>query len=129
MAYLHCHSCDWSQDDFWSWRYNPLTKTWRDIKWNWKPVWRSMDKWYLDDIKEYLGISYLYRKKESPCTRPIRAPTTFEYQVFSWYWFIIQIVMEFRNILRMRWWTWKSWQRNKNTAVCPGCGNRNFDID
>ena len=22
--YLHCHACDWSQDDFWSESYNPI---------------------------------------------------------------------------------------------------------
>ena len=25
MSYLHCHSCDFSQDDFWSEGYNPIT--------------------------------------------------------------------------------------------------------
>ena len=25
MAYLHCHACNWSQDDFWSKTYNPVT--------------------------------------------------------------------------------------------------------
>ena len=24
MAYLHCHSCRWQQDDFWDKSYNPL---------------------------------------------------------------------------------------------------------
>ena len=24
MAYLHCHDCDWQQDDFWSAQYNPI---------------------------------------------------------------------------------------------------------
>ena len=27
MAYLHCHGCDWQQDDFWSLDgYNPLAE-------------------------------------------------------------------------------------------------------
>ncbi len=25
MAYLHCHNCDFSQDDFWHEGYNPVT--------------------------------------------------------------------------------------------------------
>ena len=25
MAYLHCHRCFWSQDDFWDENYNPIT--------------------------------------------------------------------------------------------------------
>ena len=24
MAYLHCHSCEWQQDDFWNNVYNPI---------------------------------------------------------------------------------------------------------
>ena|SRR5579885_407912 len=24
MTYLHCHKCDWQQDDYWSKSYNPL---------------------------------------------------------------------------------------------------------
>lgn len=24
MAYLHCHACGWSQDDFWDEKHNPL---------------------------------------------------------------------------------------------------------
>lgn len=25
MAYLHCHHCHWSQDDFWGEFYNPIS--------------------------------------------------------------------------------------------------------
>ncbi|MFW5895531.1 MAG: hypothetical protein ACOCT9_02185 [archaeon] len=25
MAFLHCHNCGWSQDDFWDEDYNPLS--------------------------------------------------------------------------------------------------------
>ena len=39
--YLHCHSCDWEQDDFWTRDYNPLTKIWSNIQWLAKP--RMMD--------------------------------------------------------------------------------------
>ena len=24
MPYVHCHNCDWSQDDFWDESFNPL---------------------------------------------------------------------------------------------------------
>lgn len=24
MAYVHCHNCDWQQDDFWDVSFNPL---------------------------------------------------------------------------------------------------------
>lgn len=35
--YVHCHSCPWSQDDFWSKRYNPVTVLWGELKWLWFP--------------------------------------------------------------------------------------------
>lgn len=25
MAYIHCHKCGWSQDDYWTESYNPIT--------------------------------------------------------------------------------------------------------
>jgi hypothetical protein len=35
--YVHCHSCTFSQDDFWTWSYNPFTVLVSDIKWLWFP--------------------------------------------------------------------------------------------
>ncbi len=35
--YVHCHSCSWSQDDFWSKSYNPATQLWQDIQLFWVP--------------------------------------------------------------------------------------------
>lgn len=37
MAYIHCHNCDYSQDDFWSWRYNPIRRLLGEIRWLWIP--------------------------------------------------------------------------------------------
>lgn len=31
MAYLHCHNCHWSQDDFWDKDYNPFTWTGKNM--------------------------------------------------------------------------------------------------
>jgi len=27
--YLHCHSCNWSQDDFWEWKWKGLLSFWK----------------------------------------------------------------------------------------------------
>ena len=35
--YIHCHSCPWEQDDFWTSSYNPFTVLMSDIKWLWFP--------------------------------------------------------------------------------------------
>jgi len=102
MAYLHCHTsgCHWAQDDFWNRKYNPLTKVWTDICWLWKPR-------MLKHTQEPYGRS----------------------RIFSWHALALEVAREVRNVYRMKWWTWESWKRNKNTAACPKCGQRNWDID
>lgn len=133
MAYLHCHSCGWSQDDFWTffkvyrWRkswwkrfsfgYNPITKFIDDVKWLWKPKWIRMDKWLVDDLKVYTGVSVKTRVRNS------------KFQVFSWSLLKLELVKEWKIFRNQKWWTYKSWLRNKDIAMCPKCGKRNFDID
>ena len=34
-----------------------------------------------------------------------------------------------KSIREMKWITWKQWQKDRNNAICPNCGKRNFDID
>jgi hypothetical protein len=102
MAYLHCHTkgCRWSQDDFWDKRYNPLTKLWSDIRWLVRPRIMTFGE-------EAYGRT----------------------RIFSWHVLILEIAKEIRNVRRMKWWTLESWKRAKDTAVCPKCGLRNWDID
>ena len=118
MAYLHCHSCDWSQDDFWSMRYNIFTKIWSDIKWLIRPRALELDQWIINDITEYVNFKVSVWG-ERPCVA----------KVFSWSWLLVEIVKDIKNAWNMKWKTWKSWKRDRETAVCPQCGNRNFDID
>lgn len=119
MAYLHCHSCEWSQDDFWSLRYNPITKMWSDIKWLFIPRIIELDEWVVRDSVEYTGIP-VYKLRDDQL-QPRR--------IFSWNWFILEAVREWKISRKMKWWTWESWIRDKDSAVCPACGNHNFDID
>ena len=157
MAYLHCHTegCEWSQDDFWElfyinkwekrwWKkirlgYNPISKMWDDIKWLWKPKWMKLDKWIIDDITKYTGVNVKVREVQTENVDWIHAlnhghdpqqPRYYtEYQVFSWSWLWVEFVKEWKNFRKMKWWTTKSWEKAKDTAVCPKCGKRNFDID
>ncbi len=101
MAYLHCHTkgCGWSQDDFWTWRYNPIRCALDRIKWLWKPRMIEFDK----------QVSYG--------------------RMFSWHALLLELRKLIHRTWRMRWWTWKAWKRGKVTARCPNCGQRNFDID
>lgn len=117
MAYLHCHSCDWSQDDFWTKTYNPLTKIWSDIEWLWKPRIMGMDIDIVDDLTRYTYVIVLRKKYR------------YGYKIFSWNWLILEIVKDIKLAFKQKWWTWKSWKKNKATAKCPECNKQNFDID
>jgi len=119
MAYLHCHNCDWSQDDFWTFRYNPITKFWDKIKWLWKPKFIELDDWLIDDLEKYTKI-YVWKFKNSKrCHK----------KVFSWDWLFLELVKNWRLFREQKWWTWKSWKKKSKTALCPKCKTHNFDID
>ena len=115
MAYLHCHSCDWSQDDFWSRRYNPLTKAWRDIKWLWMPRFITFDMWLINDLQKYTRVPLIKINRN---------------HIFSWNWWLLEIVKEWKLFREQKWWTWESWEKeNKDKAICPNCGKKDFDMD
>lgn len=123
MAYLHCHKCDFSQDDFWDFKpkfkkkfpfigfgYNPISYIICYIGDYWKP--RRVQC----DIEE---IEYCKWKRRDP---------------FSWWilwWEIKRIAKGFK---RQKYWTYNSWQKaiKKNSGKwpnCPKCGTNNLDID
>ena len=118
MAYLHCHSCDWSQDDFWDKYYNPLTKIRNDIKWTIKPRVLGFDRYMVVEMKQYCytPIFSWTNKKGFTC-------------VFSWNWLIVELERDIRSFRHMEWCTSERWNKVKDKAVCPKCGDRNFDID
>lgn len=119
MSYLHCHSCDWSQDDFYSKGYNPITKIWSDIKWLWKPRMIKFDSMFVKiDAKELMKYTHVHIFfKNNKC--------------FSWNWFLLEIIKDLKIGLKQKWWTYKSWKKDKDNGVakCPKCGQVNFDID
>jgi hypothetical protein len=49
MAFLHCHSCGWEQDDFYSVDYNPAKylTTWNDYLFGKKHI--RIDEQFSDD--------------------------------------------------------------------------------
>lgn len=143
MSYLHCHSCDWSQDDFYSRWYNPLTKIISDIKWLWRPRMICFDSYFIKhdavDLMKYTGVRVKFYK--------LMLPSISEYRVmkpilgiymdsisrdfcFSWKWLLLEIVKDIKIVMEQKWWTYKSFKKDYDKgAVCPKCGNRNFDID
>jgi hypothetical protein len=120
MAYLHCHNCGWSQDDFWYKGYNPITKIWRNIKWLWKPTKIGFDKWFLkhSDGKKHNYIIPLWTREGKDWT-----------YVFSWNWLLLELEKEIKCILNQRYWTYKAFLRKKDAAMCPKCKSDNLDID
>jgi hypothetical protein len=117
MAYLHCHACDWAQDDFWSRTYNPFTKFLDDLRWLWRPRLIAFDDYIFPDLIRFTRVPVLRWKGKKGTT------------CFSWNWLLLEVVKEARVAWRQKWWTWGAWERAKKTAVCPGCGKRAFDID
>ena len=123
MAYLHCHNCDFSQDDFYSRGYNLVTKIWSDIKWLYKPRWIRLDDWILIDLVNYAKIPVHIRI----CKDDNR-------YVLSWNWLLLEIVKNIKLFFKMKYITWKSWRRavERNGGkwpACPKCNVKALDID
>ena len=118
MAYLHCHTkgCCWSQDDWWDfsfgkygWAYNPFS----------------------------VFLSYVFGYKGYWFPRRIEFDSNWakenNYRIDPHSWWLAW--REFKKIFwkfkRQKWWTEKSWKKDYKAgkAVCPDCGQVNFDID
>ena len=105
MSFLHCHSCNWEQDDFYSIDgYNPASylKSW-------------MKDLCGDNIDEQFSNDSNFLKENGSISR--REVIAREFEKFA------------GRIREMQWVTWEQWQKDRETAVCPVCGERNFDID
>jgi hypothetical protein len=116
MAYLHCHACNWAQDDFWTFKLN-FGKTWL---FGYNPI-----SVLIDDI-----IYYLLKPRIIKWDIWFAKENNFKSnKIHSWNIFLWNIKRNIRRFFKMRWWTWKSWKRARKTATCPKCGKKAFDID
>lgn len=118
MAYLHCHNCDWSQDDFWDERgYNPISTLKDDTEYLFR------DKVYFDgsikdSLKKYGNIELKEDEKGLYITGK-------EYVIHE---------ME-RSIARIKHMVWATDAKFKKDykegiAECPKCKCKTeFDID
>lgn len=107
MSYLHCHDCDWEQDDFYYENgYNPAgyLKSWNNFL-------CGKDS---DRIDDQFSTDSNFVRENGPITT--REGIAREYEKFA------------ERIRNMKWITWEQWQAEPN-KVCPGCGSRNLDID
>lgn len=115
MAFLHCHNCGWSQDDFWSRNptaYHPFRP---DIVEHLR-LSLFQDKFYSDKVWfEEAGIEFEEDDEGAYC--PGQVYVAWRLQQMS------------HSILGMEWRTETEWIAVKDRAVCPSCGKRAWDID
>ena len=108
--YLHCHSCDWSQDDFYSESYNPA-----DYLKDWNEYLFGEKKDELD--KQFSTDSEFVRQNGAITAREVLARNYEDYA---------------NRIRKMKWVTHESFAKDRNAGIakCPKCGSSdNFDID
>ena len=104
MAYVHCHTYGWSQDDFYSVDgYNPA-KSLKD--WNDALCGPKLDKQFTDDA--------MFVRENGPLT--MREVIAREYEKYA------------KRIRNMRWVTWEQF-KNDPHKICPQCGTENLDVD
>lgn len=103
MAYLHCHTCGWSQDDFWSKDgYNPFRS---DI------VDHLRDSLFKDNI--HLGAY-----DDQP-----------EMNLSGQEYVARELIEMAKNIRLMYIKTEEEFQLIKKDFACPDCGSSDWDID
>jgi hypothetical protein len=107
MAYLHCHNCGWSQDDFWDKNYNVV---------------RSLLDWEDSLLGEKFNEIFPGNSnRENNLSR------------FTFKEVIARELEHHANIIRnMKWRTDVEFQRDYKLGIakCPHCGSKkDFDID
>lgn len=115
MAYLHCHNCNWSQDDFWS----------ED---GWTPF-REEDIAHLRsnlfaDVVSFGSDPHI---KEMFPTGKLTEDG--HWDVDSREYVASELERTARSIRNMNVKTWEEWEQVKDTWKCPKCGSTDWDID
>jgi len=113
MAYLHCHDCDWSQDDFWSLEgWNPE----KAMEGHWTLAFN--DKYYMDrNFFKEANLEEKMHENEKGCW--IRGQ-----DLLAW-----ELRRTARSVETMAVRTEREWKQVRDTFVCPECGSKNLDID
>lgn len=101
--YLHCHNCDWQQDDFYHDGYNPAKYL---MDWN--------EMLLSDSIDEQFSTDSNFVKERGPISK--REVLAQEYESYA------------KRIREMKWITYEQWKKEENKR-CPKCGSIDLDID
>ena len=153
MAYVHCHRCGWSQDDFWefkiSWNsryrgmqklqfgYSPLRNIWDALEIYGKPRWLNFGYEVIDeDGDKVRWRSEVVHIPEDEITDRMHGEVSSgngcdvnRYYIWSWSILWLNIKGEARKMWKQKWWTYKQYMKDKDVAVCPTCGSDKLDID
>lgn len=123
MAFLHCHNCNWSQDDFWDFSFGRYGyfKIFKNFYWKYNPI-----SCFLSYVSFYLKphfIEFDISLKEERGWKSNRR--------HSW----ICIWDEFKRMLldfwKQEWWFYNSIKEfyKRKELPCPNCGSNDLDID
>jgi len=100
--YIYCKNCDWSQDDFWSWSYNPLRYFVRE------------------SIPSYIWPEIIIREKR---IKENGQTVWKRWRVLSWVFLYERLIHTLKAPFKQRWWTYSSWKRaiRRNNGYWPNC--------
>ena len=103
MAFLHCHKCNWEQDDFWDKNgYNPFRQD--IVDWLKECLFRDLMSYYDNETGREIELS-----GQEVVAR--------------------ELEQKVRSIRNMHWKTYDEWTKVRDVAKCPKCGQRKWDID
>lgn len=146
MSFVHCHACNWQQDDFWSLGgYNPLRYFVKNAIPTWsKPEMVRMDSsfmpksplaWRLGFAKvrmvPFHNDGKIKQVFATSAGTEIPAPSMVrEHMVFSWYMLAHEFASWCRKLHSQKWWTYESWRKavRQGKGGCPVC-NHSLCID
>ena len=114
MPFLHCHSCNWSQDDFWE-----------------KDGYNPFQQYFIDEIKNYLFEKDLITM-DINVLKELNLPYILENgecKVEPKDLVLSELKRKIKQIENMQYHTYEDWKESCETAVCPKCGEKNWDID
>lgn len=112
MAFVHCHECGWSQDDFWSEHYNPITF----LEENYTKELLTAD---LDEVMEMDPL--WIEETEIHIEDGARGPTRRE--MIAW-----ELEKHAQTIRNMEYRTFAELKEKNPQRLCPSCGGV-LDID
>jgi hypothetical protein len=120
MAFLHCHNCGWSQDDFWSETYGPI---WSD---SFTHLVEGLLKYVLSGERAPREMDdYFLHEENIPHTHE-GTPSgqgSYDYKDLV----VNELKRRARQIDNMVFPTEKDWQSSDKR--CPHCGSTQMDID